>query len=177
MWLMKDWTESTFAQRLRHVQSESGFKSQRQFALSLGRDPGVVSRWMNEERDPDRDSLALVAERTGFSLSWLTTGSGPDRGEATRTVEPDHGMADALIADMIAAGVMTEAERASVRPRLIRELGASSTGTLDAAQQRAAARRALDEAHESIAAFRGAHEVATEAPDLSTLQPKKRGKR
>lgn len=64
--------------------AELAIPSQRQLALFLGLAPGVISRYLTSKRDPDRDQLELIATKTGFDLTWLSTGKGQPRGPSDR---------------------------------------------------------------------------------------------
>lgn len=60
------------------------------WAARIGLTPGVFNRMWNEGTPPKADSLIVIEEKTGVSLSWFLTGKGPMKGfSAEKSV--DHG--------------------------------------------------------------------------------------
>ncbi len=72
----------TIQERIKSLRMEG--ETQVQFAERLGTTQASISRYING-RQPDRETLLKIAERTGASLDWLLTGretgaAGPEIG-------------------------------------------------------------------------------------------------
>ncbi|MFO8057016.1 MAG: helix-turn-helix transcriptional regulator [bacterium] len=63
----------TIQERIKSLRMEG--ETQVQFAERLGTTQASISRYING-RQPDRETLLKIAERTGTSLDWLLTGRG-----------------------------------------------------------------------------------------------------
>jgi transcriptional regulator with XRE-family HTH domain len=61
----------TIQERIKSLRMEG--ETQVQFAERLGTTQASISRYING-RQPDRETLLKIAERTGASLDWLLTG-------------------------------------------------------------------------------------------------------
>ncbi len=62
---------NTIQERIKSLRMEG--ETQVQFAERLGTTQASISRYVNG-RQPDRETLLKIAERTGASLDWLLTG-------------------------------------------------------------------------------------------------------
>ena len=66
----------TLADRIKSLRLQN--ETQSQFATRLNTTQASISRYLNG-RQPDRETLIKIAQKTGVSLDWLLTGSsGPD---------------------------------------------------------------------------------------------------
>lgn len=69
--------------RIRRAYTYAGYATQAEFALAIGKAPQLLNAWVKDRKSPDDESLELIAEKTGRTVSWLRYGV--ETGTSTRT--------------------------------------------------------------------------------------------
>ena len=78
--MMNEISKSTFGSRVKALRKESG-KTQVSLALALNTDASTISRWENDERQPDYAMLKDLAAELKTSECYLMYGKANDASE------------------------------------------------------------------------------------------------